>query len=343
VQHTINMKDNEIITLSHGSGGKLTNNLIKKLFLKKFNNPKLQPLEDAAILNISGSYLAFTTDTFTVDPLFFPGGDIGKLAICGTINDLAVMGAKPLYLSCGMVIEEGLKLDTLKKIVDSMRKMAEATGIEIVTGDTKVVEKGKGDKIFINTSGIGIFGEGIKPLENNFQPGDKIIINGTIGDHGIAVLSARQEFGFETDIVSDSAPLNGLVSEILPIAPGIRFMRDPTRGGLATTLNEIVEGKDFGILIDEEKIPIRESVKGICEILGFDPLYVANEGKVVLIVDQKDANRVLEKMRTHPLGKESRIIGKVVSEPIERVCLKTRAGGTRIVDMMVGEQLPRIC
>jgi hydrogenase expression/formation protein HypE len=337
------MKDKKIISLAHGSGGKLTHNLIKNLFLREFKNPKLQPLTDSAVLSINGISLAFTTDTYTVKPIFFPGCDIGKLAVCGTINDLVVMGAKPLYLSCALVIEEGLKYHLLEKIISSMKKTAENTGIEIVTGDTKVVEKGKGDEVFINTSGIGIIDNDSQLSHENIKVGDKVILNGPIGDHGIAVLSSREEFGLQTSIESDCAPLNGLVSEILSLSPLIRFMRDPTRGGLATTLNEVVEGKDFGIILEEDQIPVRETVKAICEILGFDPLYIANEGKVVLIVAEKDASRIVEKMRTHPLGKESRIIGEVVTQPIERVCLRTLTGGTRIVDMMVGDQLPRIC
>ena len=343
MQHTINMKDKKLISLAHGSGGKLTHNLIKDLFLREFNNPKLQPLTDSAILSINGTSLAFTTDTYTVKPIFFPGGDIGKLAVCGTINDLVVMGAKPLYLSCGLVIEEGLEYHLLEKIISSMRKTAENTGVEIVTGDTKVVEKGKGDEVFINTSGIGIIDKDSQLSQENIKVGDKVILNGPIGDHGIAVLSSREEFGLQTSIESDCAPLNGLVSEILSLSPLIRFMRDPTRGGLATTLNEVVEGKDFGIILEEDQIPVRETVKAICEILGFDPLYIANEGKVVLIAAEKDASRIVEKMRTHPLGKESRIIGEVVTQPTERVCLRTLTGGIRIVDMMVGDQLPRIC
>jgi hydrogenase expression/formation protein HypE len=337
------MKDKDIITLAHGSGGKLTYRLIKNLFLKKFDNAKLQPLTDSAIFTIDGITLAFTTDSHTVKPIFFPGGDIGKLSVSGTINDLAVMGAKPLYLSCGLILEEGFDYTLLDKIITSMARTTEMAGVEFVTGDTKVVEKGKGDEIFINTSGIGIIEEGRKPVPEDIKSGDKVIINGSLGDHGIAVLSAREEFGLDTNIKSDCAPLNGLIEEILNTSNKVRFMRDPTRGGVASALNELVMDKDFGIILKEDSIPVKKQVEGICEILGFDPLYIANEGKVILIVDEKDAQPVLKKMKTHKLGKNSEIIGEVVSEPSGKVCLEAKIGGSRIIDMMVGEQLPRIC
>lgn len=333
---------NQRISLAHGSGGKLMHDLIKNLFLQRFDNSILSPLTDSAVLNIDGNLLAFTTDTYVVKPLLFPGGDIGKLAVCGTVNDLAVMGAKPIYISCGLVIEEGLDYKILKKIIYSMETTAKSAEVQVVTGDTKVVEKGEGDGIFINTSGIGIMEKETLSLKN-IQIGDKIILNGSIGEHGIAVLSARTDLGLETEIKSDCASLNGLISRILKASDKIRFMRDPTRGGLATTLNEIVEGKDFGIMLEEDRIPISNSVKGVCELLGFDPLHVANEGKVVIVAGAEDAEKILTIMQQHSLGKDSQIIGEVVSEPRGKACMETRVGGTRIVDMMVGEQLPRIC
>ncbi len=341
VQPTINM-DDKIISLAHGSGGKLMHDLIKGLFLSKFDNPLLSNLSDSAILNIAGTKLAFTTDTYVVKPIFFPGGDIGKLAVCGTVNDLSVMGAKPLCLSCGLVIEEGFEYEMLEKVIDAMKVAACDAGIEIVTGDTKVVEKGKCDGLFINTSGVGVVEKKVLSLED-IQIGDKVIINGGIGEHGIAVLSAREDLGLDSNIESDCASLNGLVSKIINSSDKVRFMRDPTRGGLATTLNEIVDRKDFGIIIDEEKIPIKDYVKGTCELLGFDPLYIANEGKVVIVVAAEDASRVIDGMRGEPLGKDAEIIGEVVSQHKGKVCMKTLSGGTRIVDMLTGEQLPRIC
>lgn len=334
--------DNHRISLSHGSGGKLMQGLIKDLFLKSFNNPFLAPLDDSAILDINGTKLAFTTDTYVVKPLFFHGGDIGKLAVCGTVNDLAVMSAKPLWISCGLVIEEGFDYSVLSKVINSMRQTASDAGVEIVTGDTKVVEKDKCDGLFINTSGIGIIED--KSLSvKNIEIGDVVIINGGIGEHGIAVLAARADLGIESRIESDCAPLTGLILEVSKVSRRIKFMRDPTRGGLATTLNEIVEGNEFGIMVDEGKIPIKDSVRGACELLGFDPLYIANEGKVVIVTAPEDAAYIVEKMRCHPLGKDSAIIGEVVTENKGKVCMRTLTGGIRIVDMLVGEQLPRIC
>ena len=327
------------ISLAHGSGGKLTHNLIKELFLANFENPLLKPLTDSAILNLNGTKIAFTTDSYTVTPIFFPGGDIGKLAVCGTVNDLAVMGAKPLYLSCGYIIEEGLDYEALVKITKSVSKTAKDSEVQIVTGDTKVVEKGKGDKIFINTSGIGICEYEFKEI----QIGDKIFINGAIGDHEIAILTARESLGFETKIESDCAPLWDLISQVLKSSQEVKFMRDPTRGGIATVLNEVAENKDFGILLYEEKLPIKEEVKGVCALLGFDPLYLANEGKVIIVVAPEDADKLINVMRKHSLGKDAQIIGEVVETPAEKVCIKTKVGGTRIVDMLTGEQLPRIC
>ena len=287
--------------------------------------------------------MAFTTDSYVVNPLFFPGGDIGKLSICGTVNDLAVMGAKPLFISCGLIMEEGLDYAVLEKVVKSMRQAAETAGVRIVTGDTKVVEKGNVDKLFINTSGIGLLDNEICLSPRGVEVGDKIILNGTIGDHGIAVLSERGDLDFQSGVISDCAPLYDLIAQVLKVSSRIRFMRDPTRGGLAATLNEIVKGPEWGILIEEANIPIKEEIKSIAELLGFDPLYIANEGKVVLIVAPEDAERVCRLMRGHELGRDSQIIGEIVAEPRGKVGMKTLVGGTRIVDMPVGEQLPRIC
>lgn len=332
------------ISLDHGSGGKLTHDLIKNLFLKKLDNPILTELTDAAIIELEGKKFAFTTDSYVVKPLFFPGGDIGRLAIFGTVNDLAVMGAKPLFISCGLIVEEGLDYATLERVIDSIEEAKELAGVEIVTGDTKVVEKGGADSLFVNTSGIGEILDKIKLSVRNIKVGNEIILNGPIADHGISILSSREGFEFESDITSDCAPLNELTFKILAqFNKEIKFMRDPTRGGLATTLNEIVEGANFGVLIEEEKIPIREPVRAACELLGLDPLYIGNEGKVVVVVDGKKAESVCELMREHPLGKESRIIGKITEGPKGKVCLKTAAGGTRVLDMLVADQLPRIC
>ena len=329
------------LSLAHGSGGKLMHSLIKTLFVEKFNNPPLSKLTDSAVLKIDDRLLAFTTDTYVVKPLFFPGGDIGKLAVSGTVNDLSVMGAEPICISCGLVIEEGLDYRILERIVDSMERTAESAKVKVVTGDTKVVEKGKGDGLFINTSGIGIIRKSISM--DDIKPGDKIIINGPVGEHGIAVLLARGELGLESEVKSDCAPLNGLISEVLKVTDNIKFMRDPTRGGLGTVLNEIVEGKGFGIMLEEDRIPLSNPVKGACELLGLDPLYIANEGKVVIVATPEDVQKILEVMRHHPLGKDAEIIGEIVSEPKGKVGMKTKSKGTRIVDMLVGEQLPRIC
>ncbi len=328
------------ITLAHGSGGKLMHDLIKNVFLSNFDNPVLNILDDSAIVEIKDASLAFTTDTYVINPLIFPGGDIGKLSVCGTVNDLAVVGAKPLYISCGFVIEEGFGSVSLEKITQSIAETAKKAGVMVVTGDTKVVERGKGDGVFINTSGIGIC---IYPLPQEIEIGDRILINGSIGDHEIAVLSARRELGLNIDIESDCAPLGDLISEILGVSARIKFMRDPTRGGIATVINEIVEDKDFGILIEEKEIYVREQVKGACSLIGFDPLYLANEGKVVVIVDKEDAEQVIDTMKANPLGMDARIIGQVVESPKGRVYMKTEIGGTRIIDMPVGSQLPRIC
>lgn len=320
--------------------------LIGELFRKKFSNEILDELGDSAIVEISArknSKISFTTDSYVVNPLFFPGGDIGKLAVCGTINDLAVSGAKPLYISCGFIIEEGLEYKILEKITDSIAKTAKKENVKIVTGDVKVVEKNSADKLFINTSGIGIIDGNIKISKESIKPSDKIIISGSIGEHGLAILCARGGFDFSGSIKSDCAPLGGLIQKILSVSRDIKFMRDPTRGGLAVTLNEVVQEMDFGILLNEETLPIKKEVKAMCEILGFDHLYMANEGKVVVVVSNRDAPLVLKAMRRHPFGKNSRIIGEIVKTPKQRVLLKTKIGGLRLIDMPTSSQLPRIC
>lgn len=331
------------ILLAHGSGGRLSHELIKDLFLRSFDNKFLRKLGDSAIFEKEKIRWAFTTDSYVIRPLFFPGGDIGKLAVCGTINDLAVAGATPLFLSCALIIEEGLEVSTLEKVVYSIKETAEGAGVQIITGDTKVVEHGGADGLFINTSGVGIvrIQENLSPAR--IEVGDRILINGTIGDHSIATLSRREEFDFQTKLESDCAPLNDLIGMVLSDSQGIRMMRDPTRGGIASILNETASGQAFGIELWEEKIPIKEEVASICEMLGFDPLYLANEGKVVLVAKQEEAEKLLSILRSHPLGKESQIVGKVVPEPKGKVYLRTRIGTRRVVDMLTGEQLPRIC
>ncbi|MEN8191165.1 MAG: hydrogenase expression/formation protein HypE [Bacteroidota bacterium] len=333
----------EKVLLAHGGGGKLTHQLIEKIFVSQFDNGFLNEQNDSAVFNIGKEKLAFTTDSYVVQPIFFPGGNIGELAVNGTVNDLAVAGAKPMYLSTGFIIEEGLPFDDLWKIVVSMKEAADKAGVEIVTGDTKVVERGKGDKVFINTSGVGIVNNDLNISPLNCRPGDVIILSGKIGDHGIAIMSARQGLEFETEILSDTAPLNGLVDSMLNTSEKIKMMRDVTRGGLSSTLNEIALSADIGIEIDEADIPINEQVIGACEILGLDPLYIANEGKLIAFVDADDAEKVLEAMQNHKYGIDSRIIGKVTEEHSGRVVMKTSIGSKRIVDMISGEQLPRIC
>lgn len=336
-------RNSDKILLAHGSGGTMSNDLIKNLLLRHFDNPVLNVMHDSSFLNINGTRLAFTTDSFVVSPLFFPGGDIGSLSINGTINDLAVSGAKPLYISVGLIIEEGLEMDVLEKIIISMKNAAAIAGVVIATGDTKVVERGKGDKIFINTSGIGIVETEHEINPANCQPGDAIIINGRIAEHGIAIISQREGMEFDLQVASDCCPLNSLVDTILKTSSKIHVMRDPTRGGVASSLNEIAAASGTGIFIEEERIPISEPVKGACEILGFDPLYVANEGKVLVFVDSTDAPAVLSAMKRHPLGADSSIIGYVTSQNPGNVIMKTSVGSTRVVDMLSGEQLPRIC
>lgn len=336
------MKEDKIL-LSHGSGGKLSFNLIKKLFLSNFNNPYLKRLDDGAVLNIEGLKLAYTTDSYTVDPLFFKGGNIGELAVYGTVNDLAMCGATPLYLSCSFIIEEGFSLSLLEKIVLSMREASVVARVDIVTGDTKVVNRGAADKIFVNTSGVGIVREGVNISGSNAKVGDVVMINGPIGSHGIAVLSEREGLKFETEIKSDTAPLSSLVADMLEVSKDIHVLRDPTRGGLSTTLNEIALSSKVDIEINEGDIPIQEEVRAACEILGYDPLYLANEGKLVAFIPSEIVSDILKKMKKNKYGKKSKIIGRVVKKSEGKVYLNTTIGGKRIVDMLTGEQLPRIC
>ncbi len=331
------------VLLAHGGGGTLMHQLIQKMFIMQFNNELLNIRHDGAIFEMNGVKYAFSTDSYVVQPIFFPGGDIGELAVYGTVNDLAMCGAKPLFISVGLIIEEGFPMEDLWRIAQSMKLAAERANVKIVTGDTKVVDRGKGDKVFINTSGIGVIDAGVHISPKNCRVGDLIIINGNIADHGVAIMSVREGLEFESDIISDTAPLNDLVEKMLSTSKNIHVLRDPTRGGLATTLNEIVNDSNLGIKIDETKIPISKAVKSACEILGLDPLYVANEGKLVVFVDEDNAEKVLQVMKSHPLGKDSVIIGEVVEEPRKRVMMKTSIGSTRIVDMISGEQLPRIC
>jgi hydrogenase expression/formation protein HypE len=331
------------VLLGHGSGGKLSAELLQTVFLPAFENPTLQRLDDQAIVEVQGSHLAFTTDSFVVKPLFFPGGDIGSLAVYGTVNDLAMGGARPLCLSAAFILEEGLPMEVLQRVVSSCRQAAAAVGVAIVTGDTKVVEKGSCDGIFINTSGIGIVPRGFRLSSNQARPGDRILLSGAIGEHGIAILGQREGLEFESAIVSDSAPLHELVAAMLDFAPGIRCMRDPTRGGLSSACNEIAARSQVGMMLEERSIPVREEVHGACELLGLDPLYVANEGKMIAIVDGAITDPLIEVMHKHRLGKEARIIGTVTESHPGQVFLRTRLGTTRIVDMLSGDQLPRIC
>jgi hydrogenase expression/formation protein HypE len=338
------IRDHDTVQLSHGSGGKMMNDLINKLFLWAFDNPHLNQLDDQAVIELNGSRLAISTDSFVVDPLFFPGGDIGELAVNGTVNDVCMSGARPLYLSAGFVLEEGFSLAELRRIVESMRASARRAAVSVITGDTKVVNKGKGDKVFINTTGIGLIEHSYTISSHSLRAGDLLILSGSIGDHGMAILSRREGLAFDAPIESDTAPLNGLVEEILKAGgDGVHAMRDPTRGGLAATLNEFAGASNVELRVREERIPVRPAVAGACEILGLDPLYVANEGKLVAAVAAGRSEAVLETMRAHPLGREAVIIGEVVSDRPGLVSLQTRIGAWRVVDMLVGEQLPRIC
>lgn len=333
-----------IITLAHGSGGSATLALIENIFKKYFNNEILSAGDDSARLNMGNARnIVFTTDSFVVTPIFFKGGNIGKLAVCGTVNDLATSGATPLYLSCGFIIEEGFSMDELEIIVETMSITAKECGVKIVTGDTKVVQKGAVDKIFINTSGIGVLPEAIDISGRNARMGDKIIISGTIGDHGSCILLERENMGFQAEIKSDCAPLSELVKDMLEAASDIHVLRDPTRGGVATTLNEIAVQSNVTISIDEEKLPIKREVQGVCELLGMEPMYMANEGKLLIFVPGDQAERVLDVIRNNKYGKDASIIGEVINEGEAKVVLKALSGGTRIIKPLAGDQLPRIC
>ena len=341
-------KPPETITMAHGSGGKAMRDLIEQVFVSSFDNPQLRKLEDQARfplgeLSKSGDRLALTTDSYVVDPLFFPGGDIGKLAVTGTVNDLAVGGATPLYLTCGMIIEEGLSINELEIIVQSMQATAQEAGVQIVTGDTKVVPRGAADKLFINTAGVGVIRSDVSIDSSSAKPGDQVIINGLIGDHEAAILDARGEMALENSIETDCQPLNDLIATMLDACPQIRCMRDATRGGVATVLNEFADASGVNIHINESAIPMRDQVRGICEILGLDPLYLANEGKVIAVVPAEHSETVLASMHQHPAGRDACVIAEIRQAPVGRVTLGTTFGGDRIVDLLVGEQLPRIC
>ena len=336
------------ITMAHGGGGRAMRELIERLVVPAFSNPLLAPLEDQARIGLRGlaeigDRLAFTTDSYVVSPLFFPGGDIGKLAICGTVNDLAMSGAVPLFLSCGLIIEEGLPTAELERVLASMSALARQTGVNVVTGDTKVVNRGAADKLFINTAGIGVIAAGVDISASRARPGDVVIVNGTLGDHGVAILVARNELDLQTDLLSDCQPLHGLVQAMLAACPDIHCLRDATRGGLATVLNEFALSSQVGMRLQESALPLKPEVRGACEMLGLDVLYMANEGKLVAVVPREQADAVLAAMRAHPAGADAAIVGEVLAEPAGHVILNTLFGGERVVDMLVGEQLPRIC
>ncbi len=337
------MKKEDTILLDHGSGGRASHELVINVFMPQFKNDLLEGLDDSTVFEIGGQKLAFSTDSYVVDPIFFPGGDIGCLAINGTVNDVAMRGAEPVYLSVGFIIEEGFPMADLGRILKSMKKAADTAGVQIITGDTKVVNRGAADKIFINTSGVGVVKNNADISGSNAQVGDAVLVSGTMGDHGTAILSMRGGLSFEAPIKSDSAPLNGMVAEMMAVSGQVHTLRDPTRGGLATSLNEIALQSNVGIELIEGQIPLREGVEGACEILGLDPLYLANEGKLIAFVAPDDADKVLDCMKANPYGGEAAIIGSVVSENPGRVFMKTGVGGTRIIDMLAGEQLPRIC
>jgi len=333
----------DTVLLGHGSGGRLSAELMRSIFLPAFRNPALARLDDQAIVNVNGTRLAFTTDTFVVKPLFFPGGDIGSLAVHGTVNDLAMGGARPLFLSAAFILEEGLSIDVLRRVVDSLRAAAHDAGVEIVTGDTKVVEKGSGDELFINTTGIGLVPNDVELSADRARPGDKVLLSGSIGEHGIAILAQREGLEFECPVESDSAALHNLTSDMLNASREIRCMRDPTRGGVSSTLNEIAEQSHVGIRLEECAIPIREEIRGACEMLGLDPLYVANEGKLIAIVAPEAVEALLSAMRSNPLGRNAQVVGTVVEASSPIVTIRTALGTSRMVDMLAGDQLPRIC
>jgi hydrogenase expression/formation protein HypE len=337
------LTQSEEILLGHGSGGKLTAQLIERVILPAFRNPMLAPLDDHAVVTVPGSRLAFTTDSYVVTPIFFPGGDIGELAVNGTVNDLAVGGATPLVLSLAFILEEGLPLAEFRRVVESARCAAERAGVQIVTGDTKVVGRGSGDKIFINTSGIGVIAPGIDLSSRHVRAGDAVLLSGPVGDHGVAILSMREGLEFAGEVASDTAPLHELVAAALRACPRIHAMRDPTRGGVAATLVEVASRQGVGIEVDERAIPVRDAVRGACELLGLDPLLVANEGKLVVFVPEGDAERTLAAMRSHPLGRDASRIGRVTEGHPGIVLLRTPIGGDRVLDLPFGEALPRIC
>ena len=333
----------ELITLAHGSGGKASRALVEGLFLEELGNPLLDPLGDSALLELNGSRLAFTTDSYVVKPLEFPGGDIGELAVNGTVNDLAVAGARPLVLSAGFVVEEGFEVARLRRLAASMARAAEVAGVVIATGDTKVVERGKADGLYINTAGIGLVGSGVRLGAGRVLAGDRVLVSGTLGDHGMAVMVARGELALEVELESDTAPVHELAASLLELGETLRWLRDPTRGGLATALNELARETSLAVCLEETALPLRREVVGACEILGIDPLYVANEGKLVAVVAPEAAGDALERLRSHPLGAEAALVGEVRAEPEGLVLLDTAFGGSRIVDMLVGDPLPRIC
>jgi hydrogenase expression/formation protein HypE len=344
LQCPIPINDYPAVLLAHGGGGRLTQMLIERMFLQAFRNPTLETLGDGALLHIDGARLALSTDSYVINPIFFPGGDIGALAVHGTVNDLAMCGAQPVGLSVGMILEEGLPMVDLWRIVQSMQQAAQAVGVPIVTGDTKVVDRGKGDGIFINTTGVGRIAPGVALSPQRAAPGDVVLVNGAIAVHGIAIMSLREGLEFETTLASDTAPLHELTARVLAAGGAhVHALRDPTRGGLASSLNEIATQAGVGVRLEEARIPLAEEVRGACEILGLDPLYVANEGKMLAIVAREAAEAVLAAMQAHPLGQQAAIIGEVVGEHLGKVFLRSRIGGMRVVDMLSGEQLPRIC
>lgn len=331
------------ITLAHGAGGKATHSLIEGLFVEAFRNPTLAELDDGAVLSVGGSRLAFTTDSYVVSPLFFPGGDIGDLAVNGTVNDLAVSGARPLYLSAGFILEEGFPVADLQRIVTSMAAAAQRAGVQVVTGDTKVVQRGKADGCYVNTTGVGVLERPVSLGCAQVRAGDVVLVSGPIGDHGVTIMVARGELDIAADLASDTAALHGLVDVLLDAAPGVRLLRDATRGGVATILNEVAQATQLAVVVDEASVPVRPAVTGACELLGIDPLYVACEGRFVAVVDGTQAEAALAALRGHPLGDGAAVIGRVAADPPGMVLLRTAFGGTRVVDMLVGDPLPRIC
>jgi len=334
---------NDKILLDHGAGGKISHNLITDIMLPLFDNPILSQLDDGAILEIDGMRIAFSTDTFTVDPIFFPGGNIGELAVNGTVNDISMCGATPLFLSAGLLIEEGFPMEELKRILEAMGSAAGEAGVKIITGDTKVVPKGAADKIFINTSGLGLIPDGVEIAGHRAMPGDRVILSGSIADHGMTIMTQRAGMSFESSIMSDTAPLNHMVNRMLLTSKDIHVLRDPTRGGVGTALNEIALSSKVGIIIYEDRIPLNSQVEALCELMGLDPLYIANEGKLVAIVGKHHVEEILLAMKEDKYGEDAVIIGEVISENPGYVMMKTKIGGKRIVDMLTGEPLPRIC